>query len=126
MCFGFLSCAVLLGFVFFFFFSFVVCWDLLLGVSVHAPILTLAEIPLLTCRAVLSQHQCRGDSRQTFPGGDSWSFTGRAVMWGVKDEGGTHRRKLGEEYAQDVPGPGVGSLGREDQGVLIMSVVCVL
>lgn len=47
-------------------------------------------------------------------------------MWGVKDKEGTHRRKLGEEYAQDMPGPGVGSLGREDQGVLITSVVCVL
>lgn len=42
----------------------VVPWD---G-SMHALIITLAEIPLLTCRVVLSQHQCRGDSRQTFHG----------------------------------------------------------
>lgn len=36
--------------------------------SAQALILTLAEISLLACRAVLLQHQCRCDSRQTFPG----------------------------------------------------------
>lgn len=46
---------------------------------------------------------------------------GSKVNRGVKDEGDT-----GGECAQGMPGPGRGSLGGEDQGLTMTSVIPVL
>lgn len=119
-------CALFCGSFFYYYFIYLLSGAYCLGSCSLGRLrrcLTLAEIYLLTCRALLSQHQCKGDSNKPV-------LVGFVVICVKAEYRGKawrrHRRKLGEECAQGMPGPGRGSLGREDQGLTMTSVIPVL